>query len=182
MKIIKTEIEDALIIEPDVYRDERGFFLESYNYQRYCQHGITHKFIQDNHSKSVKNTLRGLHAQKPPFAQTKLVRAVKGTIIDVAVDIRGISDPKDARWIAVELSEDNFRQLLIPQGFLHGFFVLSETAEVQYKCDNPYNKQSEVTIKWNDPDIGIDWPTNAPIISPRDNEAPLLKDILKDTQ
>lgn len=177
MDIIRTDIDGVLIIQPTVFKDQRGFFFESYNYSKYAQAGIDHKFVQDNHSKSIKNTLRGLHAQNP-FAQTKLVRVLKGKIFDVAVDVRKNS-PTFGKWVCAELSDENFRQFLIPKGFLHGFCVLTDTAEVEYKCDQFYHKETEITVRWDDPQINIDWPVKKPILSQRDSNAPLLKDVIQ---
>jgi dTDP-4-dehydrorhamnose 3,5-epimerase len=176
MKFIKTSIPDVIIVEPDVYRDHRGFFLESYNQKIYQENGIKANFVQDNHSKSEKGILRGLHCQNPN-PQAKLVRVVKGAVLDVAVDVRKGS-PSFGKWVLEELSEDNFRQLFVPQGFLHGFYVLTDTAEFLYKCDDFYSKQGEITVKWDDPQIGIDWPVKEPILSEKDKNAPLLKDIM----
>ena len=176
MKFIKTDIEEVIIVEPDVFGDERGFFLESYNQQKYIEGGIGVTFVQDNHSSSSKNTLRGLHAQNPN-PQSKLVRVTKGAVIDVAVDARKDS-PTFGKHVAVELSEKNHKQLFVPAGFLHGFYVLSETAEFQYKCDSFYSQKDEITVRWDDHNIGIDWPSDAPLLSEKDKNAPLLKDVL----
>lgn len=176
MKFIKTAIPDVIIVEPDIYRDHRGFFLESYNHKIYHENGINANFVQDNHSKSEKGILRGLHAQNPN-PQAKLVRVVKGAVLDVAVDVR-IGSPTFGKWVSAELSEDNFRQLYVPQGFLHGFYVLSDTAEFLYKCDDFYSKQGEIIVRWDDPQIGIGWPVKEPILSEKDKNAPLLKDII----
>ena len=176
MKFIKTAIPDVIIVEPDIYKDHRGFFLESYNQKIYRENGIDANFVQDNHSKSEKGILRGMHNQNPN-PQAKLVRVIKGAVLDVAVDVR-IGSPTFGKWVSVELSEDNFRHLFVPQGFLHGFYVLSDTAEFQYKCDNFYSKQDEISVRWDDPQIGIDWPVKEPILSEKDKNAPLLKDIL----
>ena len=157
MGIIKTEIPEILIIEPKVFGDERGYFFESYNKERFLQEtGLDIDFVQDNESKSSYGVLRGLHFQKPPHAQSKLVRVIKGRVLDVAVDIRKGS-PTFGKYVAVELTEENHRQVFIPRGFAHGFVVLSQEAVFQYKCDNFYAPQSEGAIIWNDPQIGIDW-------------------------
>jgi dTDP-4-dehydrorhamnose 3,5-epimerase len=167
MNFISTEIEDVIIIEPNVYRDKRGFFLESYNAEKYKQGGVDADFVQDNHSQSVRGTVRGLHAQyRRP--QAKLVRVSEGAVFDVAVDARKGS-PSFGRWVGVELSADNFRQLYVPRGFLHGFCVLSERAQFLYKCDNYYDPDGEVTVLWNDPDVGIDWPVEDAIVSEKDS-------------
>ena len=178
MEVLKTAIEGLLIIEPTVFGDSRGYFFESYNKQRFNEAtGLDIDFVQDNQSKSCYGVLRGLHFQKPPFAQSKLVRCVRGKVLDVAVDIRK-SSTTFGKYVAVELTEDNHRQLFIPHGFAHGFVVLSEEAIFQYKCDNFYNKESEGAIAWNDPEIGIDWgiPSADIILSDKDKVNPLLKD------
>lgn len=157
MEVIKTDIEGVLIIEPKVFGDARGYFYESFNAAEFEEKtGIKTSFVQDNQSKSCYGVLRGLHFQKPPYAQSKLVRVVKGTVLDVAVDIRKGS-PTFGKYVAVELTEENHRQLFIPRGFAHGFVVKSPDAIFQYKCDNLYAPQSEGAIMWNDPTIGIDW-------------------------
>ncbi|MCL2100912.1 MAG: dTDP-4-dehydrorhamnose 3,5-epimerase [Fibromonadales bacterium] len=166
MQIIKTEIEGLLIIEPSVYPDSRGWFYESYNAEKFKAFGIDTIFVQDNHSRSVKNTLRGLHYQKKP-GQVKLVRCTLGKIWDVAVDIRKDS-PTFGKWFALELSEENKKFLYIPIGFAHGFCVLSDVAEVQYKCSSVYNGAEEAGFAWNSPNIGIKWPVSEPILSQRD--------------
>ena len=178
MEVIKTNIDGVLIIEPTVFGDSRGYFFESYNKQRFNEAtGLDIDFVQDNQSKSCYGVLRGLHFQKPPYAQSKLVRCVRGRVLDVAVDIRK-SSPTFGKYIAVELTEDNHRQLFIPHGFAHGFVVLSEEAIFQYKCDNFYHKESEGAIAWNDPEINIDWsiPFDDVILSDKDKVNPLLKD------
>ena len=178
MEVLKTAIEGLLIIEPTVFGDSRGYFFESYNKQRFNEAtGSDIDFVQDNQSKSCYGVLRGLHFQKPPYAQSKLVRCVRGKVLDVAVDIRK-SSPTFGKYVAVELTEDNHRQLFIPHGFAHGFVVLSEEAIFQYKCDNFYHKESEGAIAWNDPEINIDWsiPFDDVILSDKDKVNPLLKD------
>ncbi len=178
MEVLKTAIEGLLIIEPTVFGDSRGYFFESYNKQRFNEAtGLDIDFVQDNQSKSCYGVLRGLHFQKPPYAQSKLVRCVRGKVLDVAVDIRK-SSPTFGKYVAVELTEDNHRQLFIPHGFAHGFVVLSEEAIFQYKCDNFYHKESEGAIAWNDPEINIDWsiPFDDVILSDKDKVNPLLKD------
>ena len=156
MPFQKTDIPDLVIFEPAVYQDNRGYFFESYNEQTFLKEGISNRFVQDNQSYSAYGVIRGLHYQLDPYAQTKLVRVLKGRIIDVAVDIRR-SSKTFGKWVAVELSSDNKLQLLIPRGFAHGFSVLSETAEVSYKCDGLYNKESEGGIRYDDARLGIDW-------------------------
>jgi len=167
-----TPLPGVVLIEPDVYRDGRGFFLETWHERKYAEAGIRGPFVQDNHSHSLRGTLRGLHAQaRRP--QGKLVRAVEGAMFDVAVDIRPGS-PDFGRWYGVELSGENFRQLWIPPGFAHGFCVLSERVHVEYKCTEFYDREDEIAVAWNDPAIGIAWPTDAPILSARDAAAPRL--------
>ena len=178
MEVIKTALDGVMIIEPTVFGDSRGYFYESYNKQRFEEAtGLDIDFVQDNQSKSCYGVLRGLHFQKPPYAQSKLVRCVRGKVLDVAVDIRK-SSPTFGKYVAVELTEDNHRQLFIPHGFAHGFVVLSEEAIFQYKCDNFYHKESEGAIAWNDPEINIDWtiPFEDVILSDKDKVNPLLKD------
>ena len=177
MKVIKTAIEDVVIIEFDVFGDARGYFFESYSQKKFDEQVRPVKFVQDNESKSKYGVLRGLHFQKGKHAQSKLVRVVKGRVLDVAVDIRKGS-PTFGKYVAVELTEDNHRQLFVPRGFAHGFSVLSEEAIFQYKCDNLYAPQSEGAIAWNDPDIGIDWqlPAEDVLLSAKDAAHPMLKD------
>lgn len=173
MNVIETEIPDIKIIEPKIFRDERGFFYESFNQKTFSEaigHPVT--FVQDNHSRSVKNTLRGLHYQLPPHAQGKLVRATLGEVFDVAVDIRK-SSPTFGHWVGVHLSAENKRQLWIPAGFAHGFLVLSDVAEFQYKCTDFYAPECEGSIRWDDSTLNIDWPFEGePIVSAKDREAP----------
>ena len=177
MKVIKTAIEDVVIIEPDVFGDARGYFFESYSQKKFDEQVRPVKFVQDNESKSKYGVLRGLHFQKGKDAQSKLVRVVKGRVLDVAVDIRKGS-PTFGKYVAVELTEDNHRQLFVPRGFAHGFSVLSEEAIFQYKCDNLYAPQSEGAIAWNDPYINIDWqlPAEDVLLSAKDSAHPMLKD------
>jgi dTDP-4-dehydrorhamnose 3,5-epimerase len=175
VRFTPTELKEVVLIEPDVFRDARGFFLESYHEKKYADGGITGRFVQDNHSHSVRGTLRGLHAQhRRP--QGKLVRAVDGEMFDVAVDIR-VGSPTFAKWVGVLLSGDNFRQLYIPPGFAHGFCVLTDEVHVEYKCTDFYDAQAELAIRWNDPEIGISWPLESPIISAKDAAAPLIREI-----
>ena len=176
MKIQPTEIPDVLLIEPRVFRDDRGFFLETYHAETFRQGGLDATFVQDNHSKSVAGTLRGLHAQSHPSAQGKLVRCIEGRIWDVAVDVRRGS-PHFKQWVGYELTADNFLQLYIPEGFLHGFCVLSDTAQVEYKCTDFYAPDAELSVIWNDPDLGIDWPLDEPVLSEKDAAAPRLADV-----
>lgn len=176
MNIVKTEIEDVLIIKPKVFRDYRGWFAETYSKHKFLKNGIDIDFVQDNHSMSAKKgTLRGLHFQINPRAQTKLVRCIKGRILDVAVDIRkGSSAYK--KWVGVELSEENKKQLLIPKGFAHGFLALTDDVEVQYKVDEYYAPEYDRSIRFDDPEIGVDWGIEKPILSEKDLKALLLKD------
>jgi len=164
-------LPEVIVVEPDVHRDDRGFFLETWREERYREAGIAGPFVQDNHSRSARGTLRGLHAQvRRP--QGKLVRAVRGEIFDVAVDIRPDSSTF-GRWAGATLTEENFHQLWVPPGFAHGFCVLSESAEVEYKCTDVYVREDEIAIAWNDPEIGILWPERLgkPLLSPRDRAA-----------
>lgn len=177
MKVIKTAIEDVVIIEPDVFGDSRGYFFESYSQKKFDEQVRPVRFVQDNESKSKYGVLRGLHFQKGKDAQSKLVRVVKGRVLDVAVDIRKGS-PTFGKYVAVELTEDNHRQLFVPRGFAHGFSVLSDEVIFQYKCDNLYAPESEGAVAWNDPDIGIDWqlPAEDVLLSAKDSAHPMLKD------
>jgi dTDP-4-dehydrorhamnose 3,5-epimerase len=176
MNIIKTKLNDCLIIEPKVFGDERGFFLESFHQQRYEQQtGITQAFVQDNHSRSAKGVLRGLHFQKTR-PQGKLVRVVRGEVFDVAVDIR----PQSAtfgQWEAVILSEENKRQFWVPPGFAHGFQVLSDFADFEYKCTDYYFPEDEGSLAWNDPQLAIDWPIQTPLLSAKDAKAATLSEL-----
>ncbi len=178
MKITKTAIDGVVIIEPQVFEDERGYFFESYNQAKMEEAGLHYNFIQDNQSKSCYGTVRGIHFQKGEFAQAKLVRVLEGVVLDVAVDLRKNS-PTFGKYVAVELSAENKKQLMIPRGFGHGFSVLSKTAVFAYKCDNVYNKASEGGIRFDDADIGVDWKINPKdaILSEKDKNAPLLKDV-----
>ena len=177
MKVIKTAIEDVVIIEPDVFGDARGYFFESYSQKKFDEQVRPVKFVQDNESKSKYGVLRGLHFQKGKDAQSKLVRVVKGRVLDVAVDIRKGSSTF-GKYVAVELTEDNHRQLFVPRGFAHGFSVLSEEAIFQYKCDNLYAPQAEGAVAWNDPEIGIDWglPAEDVLLSAKDAAHPKLSE------
>ncbi len=177
MKITNSILDEVKIFEPKVFHDERGFFFESFN-KKFFQETINYEieFVQDNHSKSSKGVLRGLHYQLDPFAQGKLVRVISGEVFDVAVDIR-VNSKDFGKWFGVKLSADNKKQLWIPKGFAHGFLTLSDSAEFLYKTTNFYNKNSERSIIWNDPDINIDWGSEvAPIVSIKDKNAPFLKD------
>lgn len=179
MKFRATDLPGVLHIEPDVFEDERGFFLETYHLEKYRAGGIRETFIQDNHSRSAAGTLRGLHAQRH-YPQGKLVRCVEGEIWDVAVDIQ-VGSPTFRRWVGVTLSAANFQQFYIPPGYAHGFLVLSPSAQVEYKCTELYHPEDEITIRWDDPDLGVAWPSlpqGGPTLSRRDKEAPLLADLL----
>jgi len=176
LKVHETELPGVLVIEPRVHRDARGFFLETFHQQRYRESGVPGPFVQDNHSHSLHGTLRGLHAQLGAHPQAKLVRAVEGEMFDVAVDIRRGS-PTFGRWVGVTLSGDNFRQIYIPPGYAHGFCVLSNRVHVEYKCTDSYSPQDEITVRWNDPEIGVEWPLAEPILSPRDAGAPTLAEL-----
>ncbi len=169
------EIADVILVIPKVFEDERGFFMETYKYSEFRKNGIDVEFVQDNHSKSTYGVLRGLHYQKNPKAQGKLVRCIKGKILDVAVDIRKGS-PTFGKWVSAILSEENKHMLYVPVGFAHGFAVLSEEAEVLYKTTDEYSPEHDRGILWNDPEIGIDWQVENPIISEKDKNLPLLKD------
>jgi dTDP-4-dehydrorhamnose 3,5-epimerase len=172
VRILPTELPGVLLVEPTVHRDDRGFFLETWHAQKYAAEGLDARFVQDNHSRSTRGTLRGLHAQlaRP---QGKLVRASQGEIYDVAVDIR-VGSPHFGRSVGFVLSADNFRQLWIPEGFAHGFCVLSETAELQYKCTDVYDPSSEITVAWDDPALGIAWPVREPLLSAKDRSGKRL--------
>lgn len=177
MKVIPTAIEGVVVIEPDLFGDERGYFFESFSERRFCEQVRSVRFVQDNESKSSYGVLRGLHFQKPPHAQSKLVRVIKGRVLDVAVDVRRGS-PTFGQHVAVELTEENHRQFFIPRGFAHGFSVLSDEAIFQYKCDNFYAPQSEGAIAWNDPDLAIDWriPADKVLLSEKDRHHPRLNE------
>ena len=175
MKVLQTAIPGVVIFEPKVFGDARGFFLETYNAARYAEAGVPGPFVQDNLSRSVKGTLRGLHFQNAPHAQGKLVQCLAGAVWDVAVDIRKGS-PTFGKWVGVELSADNRRQFWVPPGFAHGFCVLSESADFAYKCTALYAPASEGSVRWDDPQLGISWPVKQPLLSAKDAAAPLLKD------
>lgn len=178
MNVIKTDIPDVVIIEPKVFGDHRGYFFESFSEKEFASQVRTVRFVQDNESRSSYGVLRGLHFQKPPYAQSKLVRVISGKVLDVSVDLRKGS-PTYGRHVAVELSGENKRQLFIPRGFAHGFSVLSDEVVFQYKCDNYYAPSSEGAVAWDDPDLGIDWgiPAEDVILSEKDLRHPLFKDM-----
>ena len=175
MKFVQSDIPGVIVVEPDVHRDQRGFFLETYHAEKYRAGGISDVFVQDNQSRSAGGTLRGLHLQlgRP---QGKLIRVIEGEIFDVAVDVRRGS-PTFGKWVGVMLSADNFKQCYIPQGFAHGFAVTSSVAQVEYKCTDIYDAQTEVGIAWDDPAIGITWPVKSPVMSDRDKQHPRLADV-----
>ncbi len=177
MEVIKTAIDGVVIIEPRIFKDDRGYFFESFSQREFDEKVRPVHFVQDNESKSSYGVLRGLHFQKPPFAQSKLVRVIKGAVLDVAVDIRKGS-PTFGQHVAVELTEDNHRQFFIPRGFAHGFVVLTDEVVFQYKCDNFYAPQCEGALAWDDPDLGIDWgvPANQVLLSEKDRLHKQLKD------
>lgn len=179
MNFIKTAIDGVVIVEPRIFKDDRGYFFESYNEQEFISNGITNRFVQDNQSKSSYGVVRGLHCQLGEHAQAKLVRVLAGKVLDVAVDFRKDS-PTFLQYVAVELSAENNRQLFIPRGFLHGFSVLSETAVFAYKCDNLYCKESEFGIRFDDPTIGVDWQVLADkiLVSDKDRMHKEVKDVL----
>jgi dTDP-4-dehydrorhamnose 3,5-epimerase len=174
-KFRELAIPGVLLIEPDVFHDERGYFFETYHRAKYAEAGIDCEFVQDNHSHSTRGVLRGLHSQVD-HAQAKLVRAAAGEVFDVAVDIRRGS-PHFGRWVGATLSEENRAQLYMPAGFAHGFCVLSEIADLQYKCSRLYDAADEITVAWNDPAIGIDWPLREPVLSDKDQVAPPLSEV-----
>lgn len=174
MKVIETTLPGVLLLEPKVFRDARGFFLETYNAQRFREAGISPEFVQDNHSRSARGVLRGLHYQEPD-PQGKLVRCSRGALFDVAVDIRAGS-PHFGKWFGAELSEDNMRMLWVPPGFAHGFCALTDIADLMYKCTALYDAAADRAIAWNDPQIGIEWPIAEPLLSPKDAAAPRLRD------
>jgi dTDP-4-dehydrorhamnose 3,5-epimerase len=176
MKVFETKLSGVMIVEPDFFGDNRGFFMELWNHKRYSEVGLHFAFVQDNLSFSRKGSLRGLHYQYPQ-AQGKLVYVLQGEVFDVAVDIR-VGSPTFGQWVGVMLSAENKRQLYIPEGYAHGFSVVSETALFAYKCTDFYNPQAEGGIAWNDPDIGIVWPDENPVLSEKDSKSPRLKDIM----
>ena len=175
MKVIPTTIPDVLIIEPKVFGDARGFFFETFNVKRYAEMGLPHTFVQDNHSRSAKGVLRGLHFQKQ-FPQGKLVYVTHGEVLDVAVDIRPNS-PSFGKHVSVVLNTENHRQFYVPAGFAHGFCVLSEYADFHYKCTEYYHPEDEGSLRWDDPDLGIEWGLEHPTLSGKDAIAPLLRDL-----
>ncbi len=178
MKFRTTELPGVVVVEPRVHRDDRGFLLESYQATRYRENGIPADFVQDNHSSSVHGTLRGLHAQLAPQAQAKLLRVIEGEVYDVAVDAR-VGSPTFGRYVGEMLSAENHHQLFIPAGFLHGFCVTSERAQVEYKCSALYAPECEIAVAWDDPEIGIRWPVEEPVVSARDAAALPLAELME---
>ena len=176
MKVIPTDFEGVRLLEPRVFHDDRGWFFESWNQREFTAAGFDDVFVQDNHSRSRRNTVRGLHYQAPPHAQTKLVRVTRGEIYDVVVDLRR-GAPTYGQWRAFSLSADNRRMLYIPRGFAHGFAAVSEPADVFYKCSAFYAPESARGIRWDDPDLGIDWPVRDPILSEQDRKLPAFRAI-----
>jgi dTDP-4-dehydrorhamnose 3,5-epimerase len=173
VKFLQTDLPGVMVVEPDVHRDARGFFLETFHARKYREGGIPYDFVQDNHSRSMRGTLRGLHAQRTR-PQGKLVRALRGEIFDVAVDIRPGSKSFGG-WTAAVLSEENFRQMFVPPGFAHGFCVLSDLAEIEYKCTDFYDRSDEIGVLWDS--AGIDWPVKEPLLSAKDAALPRLEDL-----
>lgn len=177
MKVTKTKLDGVVILEPQVFGDNRGFFMESWSRRKMEEAGLFYDFVQDNHSSSTaKGTLRGIHFQKGEWCQAKLVRCTRGAVLDVAVDLRK-SSPTYKKWVGVELSEENKKQLLIPRGFGHGFVTLTDHVEFMYKADNYYAPQADAGIRWNDPTIGVDWGIEEPILSEKDKKNPWFADI-----
>ena len=178
MKFSKGRLNDIWILEPRVFEDNRGFFMETWSEKEFADHGLSYKFVQDNHSASLaKGTLRGIHFQRGDKAQAKLVRCVRGSVLDVVIDLRPSSSTYK-KWESVILSEDNKKQLLIPRGFGHGFLTLTDHVVFLYRADNPYAPEAEGGIIWNDPEIGVQWNINNPILSEKDRQNPLFKDVI----
>lgn len=175
MKVINTPFEGLFVISPEIFEDERGYFFEAYNKKRFEKSGLYYDFVQDNQSLSAKNVLRGLHFQNPPHGQAKLVQVLSGKVLDVVVDIRKKSKTFGESY-CIELSEKNKKMLLMPEGFAHGFLSLEDNTLFSYKCNSYYNKASEDSIKWNDPDLNINWGVDQPVVSEKDEEASLFKD------
>lgn len=177
MKFVKTNLDGVIVIEPKVFGDDRGYFMETYRKDTFFQNGIDVEFVQDNFSYSKKGILRGIHLQTEPFAQDKLVRVAEGEVFDVAVDLRKGSKTF-GKWFGEFLSEDNKKMMFIPKGFGHGFCVISDYAKFEYKCSNLYSPQHERSVVWNDSELAIDWPIKEPILSEKDSNAPSLKDFV----
>ncbi len=176
MTVTETPLSGVLLVEPRVFGDARGFFCETYQAERYAEAGIDARFVQDNVSRSGRGTLRGLHFQAPPHAQAKLVSCLDGSVFDVAVDLR-VGSPTYGEWFGAELSAENMRQMFVPEGFAHGFVVTSETALFSYKVSGVYAPETEGSVRWDDPDLTIDWPVSAPVLSSKDAVAPLFADL-----
>lgn len=176
MRVIPADIPEVLLIEPDVFQDNRGFFLETFQAERYAAHGMAGPWVQDNHSRSVKGTVRGLHLQvaRP---QAKLIRVILGEIFDVAVDVR-VGSPSFGKWVGVRLSADSFRQYFVPIGFAHGFSVLSEVAEIEYKCTDVYDPATQIGLAWDDPALAIPWGVDEPVLSARDRANPTIAEAM----
>ncbi len=170
------EINGLVLVEPRVFPDDRGFFLESYKESEFARAGIPFRFVQDNHSRSIRNVIRGLHFQRPPRAQGKLVRVIRGAVWDVAVDIRKGS-PTYRRWLGLDLSDENRRMLFIPPGFAHGFVALTDDVHLMYKCTEEYDAALDGGIRWDDPDIGVAWPVRDPVVSDKDKVLPYLREL-----
>ena len=179
MQVHRTELDGVVLIEPRVFEDERGYFFESWAGRRYAEHGLPSEFVQDNVSRSCRGTLRGLHLQSPPHGQGKLVFVLEGEVFDVAVDVR-LGSPTFGRWVGQMLSGSNRRQLYIPPGFAHGFCVVSEQALFAYKCTTYYAPAAELSVLWNDPEIGIEWPVASPVLSKRDAAGTPLRQVAHD--
>jgi dTDP-4-dehydrorhamnose 3,5-epimerase len=177
MEVTHFPIKGLVLLTPQVFGDDRGFFLERFNKKKFEDAGVTNEFVQDNHSRSVNGVLRGLHYQRPPFAQAKLVWVVRGNVLDVAVDMRKDS-PTFGQWQAVELSAENKQMFFVPRGFAHGFLVLSESADFLYKTDNYYAKESDGGVLWNDPETGVEWGIEAPVLSEKDTTQPTLQELI----
>lgn len=176
MEFIRADLDGVILIKPDVHGDQRGFFLESYTQSKFAEGGITAVFVQDNHSRSAaRGVLRGLHFQRPPFAQSKLIRVTRGAVYDVLVDLRK-SSPTYGKWRAFELTAGNFLMLFAPAGFAHGFCTLDADTEVQYKVDVLYSPKHDGGIRWNDPDLAIEWPAAKPLLSKKDEELPFFRE------
>ena len=178
IKVAPTRIPGVVTVDSDFFQDERGFFIESYHREQYARHGICEDFVQDNHSRSGRGVLRGFHYQDESAPMGKLVRCLRGSVLDVAVDLR-VGSPTFGQWAAVELTEDNKRQLMVPVGFGHAFLALTDGAEVYYKCTGYYAPAAEGGVAWDDPDIAMDWPIEAPILSQRDQRHPRLREYLE---
>ncbi len=178
IRITPTKLDGVVLIDTDFFRDERGFFIEVWHADRYREHGLPDAFVQDNHSRSARKVLRGLHYQDMTAPMGKLVRCTAGAILDIAVDLR-VGSPTFGEWVSAELSADTMRQIWVPEGFAHGFVTLSDSAEVQYKCTGIYTPSSEGTLAWNDPSVAVDWPFSDPVLSARDQAGMSLEQYLE---